>query len=177
MSSVSWYVFMSPCMLSLHLCFGRPLLRVPETSSLNNFAQMWFKRCRLKRWPNHFHDLFSWKVSMGVMCASFLMSSCLMWSYYRSFHVYQCLTSFSHMGDALVGRRTTAAGFHMQNMRDVWAKTLEYRSKCTHILNPTVGKTYVDSSDKLSYNKKKRQNELSREGACLFKVVDILFSA
>ena len=85
-ASLGWYLFMSPCMLSLHLCFGRPLLRVPETSSLNDFAQMWFKCCHLKRWPNHFHDLFSWKVSMGVMCASFLVSSCLMWSYYRSFH-------------------------------------------------------------------------------------------
>ena len=57
---------------------------------------------------------------------------------YRSFHVYQHVTSFSHMRGALVGRRTTAAGFHMQNMCDVWAKTLEYRSKYTHILNPTV---------------------------------------
>ena len=42
------------------------------------------------------------------------------------------------MRGALVGRRTTAAGFHMQNMYDVWAKTLEYRAKYTHILNPTV---------------------------------------
>ena len=57
---------------------------------------------------------------------------------YRSFHVYQHVTSFSHMRGALVGRRTTAAGFHMQNMCDVGAKTLEYRSKYTHILNPTV---------------------------------------
>ena len=31
----------------------------------------------------------------------------------RSFHVYQHVTSFSHMRGALVGRRTTAAGFHM----------------------------------------------------------------
>ena len=37
----------------------------------------------------------------------------------RSFHVYQHVTSFSHMRGALVGRRTTAAGFHMQNMCDV----------------------------------------------------------
>ena len=57
---------------------------------------------------------------------------------YRSFHVYQHVTSFSHMRGALVGRRTTVAGFHMQNMCDVGAKTLEYRSKYTHILNPTV---------------------------------------
>ena len=39
--------------------------------------------------------------------------------FYRSFHVYQHLTSFSHMRGALVGKRTTAAGFHMQNMCDV----------------------------------------------------------
>ena len=38
---------------------------------------------------------------------------------YRSFHVYQHVTSFLHMRDALVGRRTTAAGFHMQNMCNV----------------------------------------------------------
>ena len=57
---------------------------------------------------------------------------------HRSFHVYQHVTSFSHMRGALVGRRTTAAGFHMQNMCDVGAKTLEYRSKYTHISNPTV---------------------------------------
>ena len=38
---------------------------------------------------------------------------------YRRFHVYQHVTSFSHMRGALVGRRTTAAGFHMQNMCDV----------------------------------------------------------
>ena len=37
-----------------------------------------------------------------------------------------------HTRGALVGRRTTAAGFHRQNMCDVWAKTLEYRSKYTH---------------------------------------------
>ena len=42
------------------------------------------------------------------------------------------------MRGALVGRITTAAGFHMQNMCDVIAKTLEYRSKYIHILNPTV---------------------------------------
>ena len=37
----------------------------------------------------------------------------------RRFLVYQHVTSFSHMRGALVGRRTTAAGFHMQNMCDV----------------------------------------------------------
>ena len=53
MSSVSWYFFMSPCMLSLNLFFGRPLLLLPETSSLSDFTQMWL-RSRLKQWPNHF---------------------------------------------------------------------------------------------------------------------------
>ena len=66
------------------------------------------------------------------------MRACVMCLQYRSFHVYQHVTSFSHMRGALVGRRTTAAGFHMQNMCDVGAKTLEYRSKYTHISNPTV---------------------------------------
>ena len=33
MSSVSWYFFMSPCMLSLHLFLGRPLFLLPKTSS------------------------------------------------------------------------------------------------------------------------------------------------
>ena len=32
MYSVSWYFFMSPCMLPLHLFFCRPLLLLPETS-------------------------------------------------------------------------------------------------------------------------------------------------
>ena len=40
-SSVSWYFFKSPFMLSLHLFFGRPLLLLPETSSLSDFTQMW----------------------------------------------------------------------------------------------------------------------------------------
>ena len=53
MSSVSWYFFTSPCMLSLHLFFGRPLLLLPETSSLCDFTQMWLNS-RLKQWPTHF---------------------------------------------------------------------------------------------------------------------------
>ena len=52
MSSVSWYFFMSRCMLSLHLFFVRPLLLLPETSRLSDFAQMWL-RFRLKQRPNH----------------------------------------------------------------------------------------------------------------------------
>ena len=79
MSSVSWYFFMSPLILSLHLFFGRPLVVLPETSSLSDFAQMWVGS-RLKQWPNHFSLLFSRKVSTGFTCASFLMSSFLRWS-------------------------------------------------------------------------------------------------
>ena len=33
---------------------------------------------------------------------------------YMRFHVYQHVTSFSHMRSALVGKRTTATGFHSQ---------------------------------------------------------------
>ena len=55
MSSVSWYFFMSPCMLSLHLFLGRPRFLLPETSSRSDFAQnlVWLGS-RLKQWPNHF---------------------------------------------------------------------------------------------------------------------------
>ena len=79
MSSVSWYFFMSPLMLSLHLFFGRPLVLLLETSSLSDFAQMWVGS-RLKQWPNHFSLLFSRKVSTGFTCASFPISSFLRWS-------------------------------------------------------------------------------------------------
>ena len=65
--------------VSLHLFFGQPLLLLPETSSLSDFAQMWLCS-RLKQWPNHFSLLLSRKVSTGFTCASFLMSSFLMWS-------------------------------------------------------------------------------------------------
>ena len=77
MSSVSWYFFMSPFMLSLHLFFGRPLLFIPATP----FAQMWM-RSRLKQWPNgnHFSLMFSRKVSTGFTRASFLMYLFLMGS-------------------------------------------------------------------------------------------------
>ena len=66
-------------MLSLHLFFGRPLLLLPETSSLSEFAHMWLYY-RLKQWPIHFSLLFSRKVSTGFTCASFLMSLFMMWS-------------------------------------------------------------------------------------------------
>ena len=42
------------------------------------------------------------------------------------------------MRSALVGKRTKVAGFHKQNMWNVCANTLEYWSKYTSILNPTV---------------------------------------
>ena len=79
MSSVSWYFFMSPCMLSLHLFFGRPLLLLPETFSLSDFARIWL-HSNLKQWPNHFSLLFSRKVSTDFTWVSFLISSYLMWS-------------------------------------------------------------------------------------------------
>ena len=47
---------------------------------------------------------------------------------------FKALPDLQPYGD----RRTTAAGFHMQNMLDILAKTLAYRSKYIHILNPTV---------------------------------------
>ena len=43
------------------------------------FAQMWLCS-HLKQWPNHVSLLFSRKVSTGFICASFLVSSFLMWS-------------------------------------------------------------------------------------------------
>ena len=79
MFSVSWHFFMSPCMLSFHLFFGRPRLLLPETSSLSDFAQM-LLLSRLKQWPNHFSLLFSRNVATGFTCASFRMSSFRMWS-------------------------------------------------------------------------------------------------
>ena len=47
----------------------------------------------------------------------------------RHFHMYARRTGWQN---------NYSAGFHMQNMCDVIAKTLEYRSKYIHILNPTV---------------------------------------
>ena len=81
MSSVEWVgIFhVSHYILSLHLFFGRPLLLLPETSSLSDFAHIWLCS-RLKQWPNHFSLLFSRKVSTGFTCTSFLVSSFLMWS-------------------------------------------------------------------------------------------------
>ena len=57
MSSVSWYFFMSLCMLSLHLFFGRPLLLLPETYSFSDFAHMWVCS-RIMQWPNPFIGVF-----------------------------------------------------------------------------------------------------------------------
>ena len=50
----------------LYLFFGRPLLLRPETSSRNDFAQMW-SGSRPEQWPNHFSLLFSRNVSTGFM--------------------------------------------------------------------------------------------------------------
>ena len=77
--SVLCHVFMSPCMLCLHLFLGRPLFSVllPENSNRSDFAQMWLGS-RLTQWPNHFSLLFSRKVSTGFTWASFLVSSFLM---------------------------------------------------------------------------------------------------
>ena len=49
-------------MLSLDIFFGRPLILLPETSSLSDFAPMWLGS-RLKQWLNHFSLLFSRKMS------------------------------------------------------------------------------------------------------------------
>ena len=99
---------------------------------------------------------------------------------YRSFHVYQHVTSFSHMRGALVGRRTTAAGFHMQNMSCAMSEpkrwnthTVTYPHPGPGILNPTVtceGKhtlTALTNCQICVYIcSKKRQNERSREPVC-----------
>ena len=76
MSSVSWYFFMSPFMLSLHLFFGRPLLLLPETSSLSDFVQMWLGS-RLKQSSNHFVFCFLGKFQQVSRAPP---SRCLMWS-------------------------------------------------------------------------------------------------
>ena len=80
MSSVSWYFFMSPFTLSLHLFSGRPLLLLPETSSISDLHILMWLCSRLKQWPNHFSLLFSRYVWTYFTCASFMMSSFLMWS-------------------------------------------------------------------------------------------------
>ena len=71
--------FMSSFMLSLQLFFGRPLLLLPESSSLMNFVQMWLCS-RLKHWLNPFSQLLSSKVSTGFVCASFLAGSNVVFS-------------------------------------------------------------------------------------------------
>ena len=70
---------MSPCMLSLHLFFGRPLLLLPETASLSDFIQIWLGS-RLKLWPNHFSLVFQESFNNMFTCTSFPMYSLLMWS-------------------------------------------------------------------------------------------------
>ena len=93
----------------------------------------------------------------------------------RRFHVYQHVTSFSHMRSALVGKRTTATSFHRQNMCSVCANTLEYWhywSKYTNILNPTVREDrsvvcwQVWQIVRSVLGLKKRHDELSRSAVC-----------
>ena len=88
---------------------------------------------------------------------------------YRRFHVYQHVTSFSHMRSALVGKRTTATSFHRQNTGNVFANTLEYWSKYTNILNPTLREdrpVEVWQIVRSVLGLKKRQDELSRSVVC-----------
>ena len=95
--------------------------------------------------------------------------SILLNSQYRRFHVYQHVTSFSHMRSALVGKRTTATSFHRQNTGNVFANTLEYWSKYTNILNPTLREdrpVEVWQIVRSVLGLKKRQDELSRSVVC-----------
>ena len=63
---------------------------------------------------------------------------------------------------------TKAAGFRTQNMFNVWAKTLEYSSKYTNILNPNVREDrpgvlwQLWQIVRFVLGSKKPQNELSR---------------
>ena len=85
------------------------------------------------------------------------------------FHVYQHVTSFSHMRSALVGKRTTATSFHRQNTGNVFVNTLEYWSKYTNILNPTLREdrpVEVWQIVRSVLGLKKRQDELSRSVVC-----------
>ena len=76
------------------------------------------------------------------------------------------------MRGALVGRRTTAAGFHMQNMCNVWANIVEYwASKHTNILNTklreeTWSTLTAAANFQIYVRLKKRQNEFSQEAVC-----------
>ena len=70
------FLYVVPPSLSVDLCsFSQKLLVV----TISHRIMMWLGS-RLKQWPNHFSLLISRKVSTGFMCASFLMSSFLMWS-------------------------------------------------------------------------------------------------
>ena len=66
-------------MFYLHLFFGRPLLLLPETSSLSDFAQIYVVVFSPRAVAKPLKYV-SRKVSTGFTCASFLMSSFLMWS-------------------------------------------------------------------------------------------------
>ena len=67
-------------MLSLRLFFGRSLLPLTDTSSLNDFAHIMWLCSRIKQWPIHFSLLFSRKEQTCFTCTSFPTSSFLMWS-------------------------------------------------------------------------------------------------
>ena len=94
--------------------------------------------------------------------------------YRRSIMVIRCFTR--HSFHVYQHRRTTAAGFHMQNMWDILAKTLEYRSKFIHILNPTVREDIVHPLTAVTNCqicvRLKKAAERTKSRGCLFKVVD-----
>ena len=64
----------------------------------------------------------------------------------------------------------------MQNMWDILAKTLEYRSKYIHILNPTVREDIVHPLTAVTNCqicvRLKKAAERTKSRGCLFKVVD-----
>ena len=68
-------VFSILCHVFSQLLFR--LYVVPPSLFRSASGQMWL-RSRLKQWPNHYSLLFSRKVSICFMSASFLMSSFLM---------------------------------------------------------------------------------------------------
>ena len=79
MSSVSRYFFLSPCMLSLHPFFDRPL---PSSQKPLVLAISHGCGCVLASTSGQTTLVFCFlgKFQQDFMCASFLMSSFLMWS-------------------------------------------------------------------------------------------------
>ena len=78
----------------------------------------------------------------------------------------------NHSATRLVCKRTTATSFHRQNMCSICANTLEYWSKYTNILNPTVREDrsvvcwQVWQIVRSVLGLKKRHDELSRSAVC-----------